>query len=149
MEVQTQARGLQERADAFISENARAEFEKLQGTIKSAIKEANPTLTDLPQYQIHANGMIQQGSFVAFLHFDKPILNRGDNRLMITLGPHPNSMWGFSEPPEPRRLNLYAGCNDAINQIVWLGDLGELTTSQLADVILEGLARYWIENKPA
>jgi len=146
-QAEKDVRELQRRADAFISDNARPEFEKLHSIIKSLIDDVNPTLTDFPKFQLYPNGMIQQGNYVAFIRFDKPSLNESANRLVITFGPHPNAMY-FDEPPEPRRFDLHAGCNDAINEILWQGDFGELRTRQLADVILEGLTQYWIDHTP-
>jgi len=139
-------REAQQRADAFISDHARPEFEKLLARLKSLVEEVNPTLSDLPKYQFWANGMIQQGNHVAMLHFDKPIFNDSTNRLLVSFGPHPQGMYFSTEPPESRRFQLYAGCNDAIDEIRWMGDFGELSTNQLAEVMLEGLTNYYLDH---
>lgn len=90
--------------------------------------------------------MIQQGNYVASLYFEKPISNRSVNRLLVSFGPHPEGMYFLTEPPESRRFQLYAGCNDAIDEILWMGDFGELSTNQLAEVVLEGLTRYFVDH---
>jgi len=145
-DAQEEIRAAQQRADVFISNHARSEFEKLQVALKSLVEEANPTLSDLPKYQTFANGKIQQGNYVAMTHFDKPIADSSENRLIVSFGPHPQGVYFFTEPPASRVMHLYAGCNDSIDAILWMGDLGELSTSQLAETILEGLTRYYLEH---
>lgn len=145
-DAENAVRESQQRANVFISDHARPEFEKFQARLKGLIEEVNPTLSDLPKYQFWANGMIQQGNYVAMLHFAKPILNGLDNRLQISFGPHPQGMYFSTEPPEARRFQLHAGCNDAIDEIRWIGDFGELSTDQLAEVVLEGLTKYYLDH---
>jgi hypothetical protein len=56
----------------------------------------------------------------------------------------------FSEAdrPEAIRYLLQAAANDNLDGIVWVGDLGELTTEQLCEFILENLTEYYLENRP-
>lgn len=136
------------RAEAFISDHAQPEFAKLQARLKSLIEEVNPTLINLPKYQLGANGMIQQGNYVVMLYFDKPISNRSDNRLLVSFGPRPQGASFSIEAPESRHFELHAGYNHAIDEIRWMGDFGELSTNQLAEVILESLTRYCLDYWP-
>jgi hypothetical protein len=120
---------VQVRVNAFIAENARTEFTKLQ---------------EHPGSQ-----MIQQGNCVSGIHFDQPYVNGPNNRLLVSFGTHPNAMY-FSEAdrPEAIRYLLQAAANDNLDGIVWVGDLGELTTEQLCEFILENLTEYYLENRP-
>ncbi len=136
------------RAEAFISGYAQPEFEKLQARLKSLVDETNPALSDLPKYQFSANGMVQQGNYCVMLYFDKPIPDRSFNRLLVSFGPHPQETHFLTEPPESRRFELYAGCNNAIDEIRWMGDFGDLSTNQLAEVMLESLTRYYLDYWP-
>lgn len=142
------ARSLQEQANAFISDNARPEYEKLLASLRSRIEQVNPDIGSLPPFQFAQGGMITQGNCVAFLHFDKPIVNRSENQLLVSFGPHPNNMYFLSEPPPASRYRLSAAATDSLDGIVWLGDLGELTSDQLSDFILENLTSYYLEHKP-
>lgn len=139
---------VQGRLEAFISDHAQPEFEKLQARLQSLVDELNPTLTDLPKYQFSANGMVQQGGYSVILYFDKPIPHRSDNRLLVSFGPHPQGAHLQTEPSESRRFELYAGCNSAIDEIRWMGDFGELSTDQLAELMLESLTRYYLDYWP-
>ena len=141
-----EARG---RSEAFISDHAQTEFEKLQARLRTLIDEINPTLSNLPMYQFSADGMIVQGNYFVMLDFDKPIPNRSDNRLLVSFGPHSQGIHFSTEPPVSRRFELYAGCNDAIDEIRWMGDFGELSTDQLSEVMLESLTRYYLDYWPS
>ena len=141
-------RTFQERVNSFISDHARREYEQLQVQLKALIDQVNPAINNLPPFQFtQGSGMIQQGNCVAFIHFDKPIVNQPHNQLMISFGPHPNNMY-FEEPPAPIRYRLHAAATDSLDGIVWVGDLGELTTARLCDFILENLTDYYLEHKP-
>jgi hypothetical protein len=141
---------VQVRVNAFIAENARTEFTKLQEQLKKRIDEVNPQIGDLPKYEYHPGSqMIQQGNCVSGIHFDQPYVNGPNNRLLVSFGTHPNAMY-FSEAdrPEAIRYLLQAAANDNLDGIVWVGDLGELTTEQLCEFILENLTEYYLENRP-
>jgi hypothetical protein len=143
-----EVRSLQERVNAFISDNARPEYDRLQLQLQKRINEVNPDIGDLPPFQFNpGTRMIQQGNCVAFLNFDKPILNGPQNQLMISFGPHPHNIY-FDEPPPATRYRLHAAATDSVDSIVWVGDLGELTSAQLSDFILEHLTQYYLEHKP-
>ena len=144
----TDVRSYQERGNTFISENVRPEYDKLLAQLQRSIDEINPELGDLPPFRFNPGMVtIQQGNCIASLYFDKPILNQPQNQLLISFGPHPNNMY-FDAPPASIRYRLQGGATDALDTIVWLGDLGEMTTSQLGDFILEQLTNYYLEHKP-
>ena len=138
-----------ERAFALISDNARAEFDRLIVVVAKRAEELNPQIGDLPKYNVSpSQHMVEQGNAAAYLVFDKPILNRPENALLLSFGPHRNAMFIFDrQPPAPVRYRLEAAATDAIDGIVWVGDLGELDTQRLADMVLEILTTYYLEHK--
>ncbi len=76
------------KVNAFISDNAKPEYDQLQVLIKGRIDEVNPNLGDLPQFQFNPGArMIQQGNVVAYMSFDKPIINRPENALILAFRP--------------------------------------------------------------
>jgi hypothetical protein len=141
-------RSFQERVGAFISDNARPEYDKLIAELRKLIDQTNPEIGDLPPFDF-SDGMtmVQQGNCTASLYFDKPIINRPNNQLMVAFGPHPNNQY-FDEPPAPIRYRLHAAAADSLDSIVWAGDLGEMTTKQLSEFVLEQLTNYYLEHKP-
>lgn len=146
---QRESANFQERVNKFISDQSRPEFERLLIIIKARVEQLNPNIGDLPQFQIVENGRtIQQGNAAAYLLFEKPIMNAPQNVLAITFGPLRNAMYFLSAPPDPRRYRLHAAASDSLDQIVWLGDLGELSSEQLAEFIIENLTTYYLEHKP-
>jgi hypothetical protein len=147
-QAETDTRNSQERVNAFISDRSRPEFDHLLSVMKSRVEEVNPNIGNLPKFEVIQNGStIQQGSFAAYVHFDKPILNLPNNALLVSFGAQPNAMYFFeSERPAPDRYRLQAAASNSLDRIVWVGDLGELTSEQLADFILEHLTEYYLEH---
>lgn len=139
----------QQRVNAFISDKARPEYERLLGLLQQRIAEVNPSLGDLPRFTYQAGRQaVEQGNVAAYILFDKPILNAPDNRLLLSFAPHQSAIYyGFTERPEPIRYSLQAAASNSMDRIVWVGDLGELTSEQLTDFILEQLTTYHLENK--
>ena len=91
--------------------------------------------------------VIEQGNAAAYLNFDKPISNAPANSLQIVFGPHRGTIYAFGNPPKPERYRLQAAGSNSLDRIVWVGDLGELTSEQLADFVIEQLTRYYLEHK--
>jgi hypothetical protein len=147
---ETDERNLREKANAFISERSSPEYERLLAIITKRAGEVNPEIGDLPKFRVTQNGAtIEQGNTAAYLHFDKPIINAPDNALLISFGSQRNMIAMFFDeaPPAPDRYRLQAAASDALDGIVWVGDLGELTSEQLADFVLEHLTEYYLEHK--
>lgn len=148
--AEADARSFQDKVNTFISDRSRPEYDRLLTIIKNRINEINPKIGDLPKFQMAQNGStVEQGNVAAYVHFDKPILNLPNNALLISFGSHPNAMYVFDESarPEPVRYRLQAAAHDSFEHIVWTGDLGELTSEQLADFILEYLTEYYLTHK--
>ena len=146
---QRESANFQERVNKFISDESRPEFERLLNIIKTRVQTVNPNIGDLPQFQIVQNGQtIEQGNAAAYLNFDKPILNAPNNALLVSFGSHRNAFYLGTRPPEPRRYRLQAAASDSLDQIVWTGELGELSSEQLADFVIENLTAYYLEHKP-
>jgi hypothetical protein len=89
---QTDAIEFQNRVNAYISENARPEYDKMMGQLKEQVDEVNSSLSDLPAFQFQGQ-MVQQGNCIASLYFEKPIFNAPNNRLTVGIGTHPNAMY--------------------------------------------------------
>lgn len=148
-QAEADTRNFQEKINAFISEQSRPEYERLLVVLKNRTGEVNPKIGDLPKFDVVQNGStILQGNVATYVHFDKPILNLPNNALLISFGSHPNAMYFFeSERPSPVRYRLQAAASNSLDRIVWVGDLGELTSEQLADFILEQLTEYYLEHR--
>jgi hypothetical protein len=148
LEAEKDQRDFQDRVNKFISDNARPEYERLLGLIKSRVEELNPQIGDLPQFRFNPGQQtLEQGNAAAYLFLDKPILNMPNNALLISFAPQRNVMY-FDNPPAPIRYRLQAAASDNLGQISWVGDLGELTSAQLADFVIEHLTTYYLEHKP-
>jgi hypothetical protein len=144
-------KAFQARVNQFISDHARGEFAKLQDQLKSQSEAVNPHLgDDLPKFQWNGGSQfVQQGNFVAGIHFEKPISNSPANRLTISIGPNPFGMYApWFRPPKPIVRRLQAAATNELDGIVWTGDFGEVTTEELVGIILESLTAYYLENKP-
>jgi hypothetical protein len=114
--------------------------------LKERAEEMNSSIGDLPKF-VPGGYLIQQSNMALYFHFDKPIMNRPDNALLFSVGPAPNTMYFFNAAPEPQRYRLQAAASDDVSSIVWVGDLGELTSPQLVDIMLEQLTIYYLEHK--
>ena len=136
----------QEQVNTFISDKARPEYENLVRLLKERAEQMNSQIGDLPKFT-PTGYFIQQGNMALYYHFDKPIMNAPNNALLFSVGPVPNAMYFFGPPPQPVRYQLQAAASDDFTKIVWTGDLGELTSAQLVDVVLEQLTVYYLENK--
>jgi|ERR1700723_214314 len=149
-QAEADTRNFQEKVNTFISERSRPEYENLLNVVGKRIGIVNPNIGDLPKFEVTQNGSaIQQGNVAAYIHFDKPILNLPNNALLISFGSVPNAMYfDESDRPTPDRYRLQAAATNGIDRIVWVGDLGELTSEQLADFILEHLTEYYLAHRP-
>jgi hypothetical protein len=126
-QAELETKKFQERVNAFISDQSRPEYDKLLTIIKKRVEEVNPEIGELPKFQVVQNGeIIEQGNAAAYLNFDKPILNAPNNALLVSFGAHRNAMYVLSSPPAPERYRLQAAGTNALDRIVWVGDLGEL-----------------------
>ncbi len=136
----------QEQVNAFISDHARPEYDNLIRLLKERAEQMNSSLADLPKF-VPGGYLIQQANMALYFHFDKPIMNSPENALVFSIGPAPNTMYFLGPPPEPLRYRLHAAASDDLSGIVWLGDLGEVKSAQLVDIMLEQLTVYYLEHK--
>ena len=147
-QAELETKKFHERVNSFISDHSRPEYDRLLTIIKKRIDEVNPDIGDLPKFQVVQSGeIVEQGNAAAYLNFDKPILNAPNNALLVSFGAHRNAMYMLSSPPAPERYRLQAAATNALDRIMWVGDLGELTSEQLVDFIIEQLTRYYLEHK--
>lgn len=139
----------QERVNKYIADNARGEYENLLRLLKERVDKVNPTLGTLPQFVV-GHQQVQQGNMAAYLTFEKPIMNMPNNALILSFGAASNSaiMLGFfGPPPEPLRFRMQAAAADDFSRIVWTGDLGEIKSEQLVDMVLEQLTTYYLNHQ--
>jgi hypothetical protein len=141
---------LNKKISDYNAENARPEFNRLSQLIEGRIASVNESASDLGKFEFMRNGpYLKLNNSAAFLLFDQPFVNRPDARLMISFGREPGGIYfdAFSSPPDPRRYQLQPAVADSFDHIVWVGDLGELKSEQLAEFIIEHLADYYLANK--
>jgi len=137
----------QQRVNAFISDNARPEYDRMMAALKEKIEKVNAELRDLPHFQLGGQ-MVIQDNCVASWYFEKPILNAPNNRLIVGIGTHPNALY-FDGPPDPEQYQFHAAATDYLDGIVWVGRAGEFTSDALIDFALEHLTSYYLVHKPA
>jgi hypothetical protein len=145
---QADAIEFQNRVNAYISDNARPEYDRMMSRLKERVDEVNSSLSDLPIFQFQGQ-MVQQGNCIASWYFEKPIFNAPNNRLTVGIGTHPHAMYFMTERPDPERFYFHAAAADTLDGIVWVGDLGEFTSEALIDFGLERLTEYYLINKPS
>jgi hypothetical protein len=137
----------QQRVNAFISDNARPEYDRMMATLKEKTETVNAELRDLPHFQLGGQ-MVIQDNCVASWYFEKPIMNAPNNRLLVGIGTHPNAMYFMTPRPDPERYQFQAAANDSLDGIIWVGRAGEFTSDALIDFALERLTSYYLVNKP-
>jgi hypothetical protein len=137
----------QQRVNAFLSDNARPEYERMMTNLKKRVEDVNAGLRDLPHFQL-GGGMVTQDNCIASWYFEKPIMNAPANRLTVGIGTHPNAMYFLTPRPDPERYQFQAAANDSLDGIIWVGRAGEFTSDALIDFALERLTSYYLVNKP-
>lgn len=145
-QAETEHQKFIEKVNTFISDNARTEFDSFVRLLKARAEQMNTEIGDLPKFE-PGGYFIEQGNMALYYHFDKPIMNAPDNRFLLSIGPGPNTMYFFEHPPAPVRYQLQAAASDDLTCVVWTGDLGEVTTAQVVDTMLEQLTMYYLEHK--
>jgi hypothetical protein len=74
-------------------------------------------------------------------------MNLPNNALIISVGAGPNTFYPFGDPPEPVRYRMQAAASDNFERIVRVGDLGEVKSEQVVDLVLEQLTTYYLGNQ--
>src|SRR5882762_3891829 len=87
--------------------------------LKERAEQLNSQIGELPKF-VPGGYFIQQGNMALYFHFDKPIMNRADNALLLSVGPAPNTMYLFGNAPQPVRRKLHAAAADDMSSIVWV-----------------------------
>lgn len=145
--AETQVRLTQKEVVKLLCEKAKPEFERLMVIVEDRINSVNPQLEGLPRFEfLKSQHCVKQGNVAAFLLFHQLYANAPPISLMLTFGREPIGMYmGFS--PEPRRYTMQPGISESNGQIVWTGDLGELSSEMLSDFVLEHLTEYFLHQK--
>lgn len=102
---------LMERVVTFISDNAQGEYDNFIRLLKERAEQMNSSIGDLPKF-VPGGYLVQQSNMALYFHFDKPIMNRPENVLLLSVGPAPNTMYLFGNPPSPVRYRLQAAASD-------------------------------------
>lgn len=148
-EAEAQVQLTEQQITDYICRNARNEYERLLQIISGRVDEVNKSLNQLPSFQFNKNGpYIKQGNSAAFLSFHQDFLNTGPIHFRISFGREPEGFYAdeFSAPPTPERYAIEPTMEGNPDHIVWTGDLGEMSSAQLCDFILEHLTEYYLEH---
>jgi hypothetical protein len=137
----------QRRVNAFISENARPQYDRMMASLEQRVDQVNVGLRDLPHFR-WGGGMITQDNCIASFYFEKPIVNAPNNRLTIAIGTHPDAMYFMTERPDPERYLFHAAASDTLDGVVWVGDGEEFSSDTLIEFALERLTSYYLVNRP-
>lgn len=152
-EAEKQVEKTQDEINQFIIANARSEFDRFVQALEVKVAEVNPALKDLPTFEFTRAGVgphVRQGNSAAYMTFIQPISNAPPIVLRLSFGRAPGMYLDFfSEPPEPERYELQPAMESGPDRIVWTGDLGEVSSDQLTDFILNHLTEYYLEHRPA
>lgn len=149
MKAESQVHLTEQQVNDFICNNARDEYEHLLQIIASRVDEVNKSLDQIPPFQFQRNGpYVKQGNSAAFLSFHQAFLNAGPIHFRLSFGREPGGFYAdeFSEPPSPERYALEPAMEKNPDHIVWSGDLGEMSSEQLCDFILQHLTEYYLEH---
>jgi hypothetical protein len=153
-DAEKQVQRTQEQVNQYILGNAKAEFENLLNVLERRVSEVNPDLRDLPRFEFGRGGPgphMQQGNVAAYLLFYQPMLNTGPIIVRLSFGREPGGVYldiFDSPPPEPERYEIHPAMEISPDRIIWTGDLGEISTEQLAEFVLSHLTEYYLDHKP-
>ena len=148
-EAESQVHLTEQQVNDFIIQNAQQEYQRLLGAVAGRVEEVNKSLDQIPPFQFRRNGpYVRQGNSAAYLAFEQIFLNAGPIHFRLSFGREPEGFYAdvFSEPPVPKRYALEPAMERNPDRIVWSGDLGEMTSEQLCDFILQHLTEYYLEH---
>ncbi len=150
-DAEKQAQLTQEQINQFILSNAKPEFDRLLDRLEGRIVQVNKSLQDMPEFQFRRNGpYVRQGNSAVYLNFDQLYTNAGPIHFVLSFGREPEGVYAdfFSEPPAPERYYLQPAMEHNPDRIVWMGDLGEMSSDHLCNFVLEHLTEYYLEHSP-
>jgi hypothetical protein len=140
----------QAEAQKFLYENARPQYEHVLKILQDRIQTVNPQIQAVPQY-VYSTGQhcVVQGNVAAYLLYSQLILNAGPINLRISFGAQPRAFYiDRSSAPRPEHYTLEPAVEKEVAfKIVWMGDLGKLTSEQLAEFVLQHLTEYFLDHQ--
>lgn len=148
-DAENQAKLTQEQINQFIISNAKPEFHRLLSALEQKISNINSSLQGVPEFQFRSNGpYVRQGNSAAYLNFEQMFANADPIHFVLSFGREPEGVYAdfFSTPPAPERYYLQPAMEHNPDRIVWMGDLGEMSSEQLCDFLLEHLTEYYFEH---
>lgn len=152
-EAEKQVQRTQEQIGQYIVANAKPEFDRFLQALEAKISEINPALKDLPSFEFMKGGIsphVKQGNSAAYLSFMQPVMNAPPILLRLSFARAPGMYLDiFSGPPEPERYQLQPAMEVEPDRIVWSGDLGDLSSDELVDFVLNQLTQYFLDHRPS
>jgi hypothetical protein len=142
---------LQTRGEAFISMNARSEYEHLVRLLKKRAEQIRSEIGDLREIVI-TGSYIQIGHVALYYRFDQPNPNQPNNELVLSIGLAPYKSFMVENPPQPVTHKLTAGAAPDFSRIVWVGigagggRLGQLDSAMLAEFAADLLVEYYCKH---
>ena len=136
-----------QRANRFIFDHAREEYDYLIARLQKRVEERNATPGNLPQFILHGS-TVQLGDTALYLELDQLPTDPDAHLLTIKLGlaPFKKSLFGTGPPPQRKRLRATASAD--LSSVLWVNDLGELTSDLVVEFALDLLTGYYGRHMP-
>jgi len=117
-QAKTDQQSFRERANTFISDHAREEYDNLIRFLNERVEERNANVGNLPKFVIRGSS-VQLGHMALCLEFDQLIMNPADYVLVLKVGLAPFKKPLFGREPTPERYKLRATTSDDLRSILW------------------------------
>ncbi len=143
----TDQQSLRQRVNKFISENVRAEYDNLMSCLKERVEERNANTGTLPKFVLRGSS-VELGHTVLQLEFDQNFIDPDVYVLNLKVGWAPFRKPLFGTEPTPQGRRLRATASDDLSSILWVGDLGKLTSAELVEFALDLLTAYYSRHMP-
>ena len=142
----------QQRGEAFITANARSEYEHLKDLLKGRAEQIRSETGNVPEIVV-TGSYIQMGHVALHHYFDHLVPTQPNNQLDLAIGLAPHKSFMVDNPPQPVTYKLTAGAASDCSRIVWVvvagagvGRLAEFDSATLADFALDRLTEYYINH---
>jgi hypothetical protein len=140
---------LQTRGEAFISMNARSEYEHLVCLLNERAEQIRSELGNLPEIVV-TGSYIQIGHVALHHYFEQLIPTEPNNQLILSVALAPYKSFMVENPPQAVTHKLTAGAAPDCSRIVWVGigagvgSLGEFDSTALAEFGVHMLVEYYL-----
>ena len=136
-----------QRANRFIFDHAREEYDYLISRLKERIEEKNANPGNLPQFVLHGS-TVELGHTALYLEPDQLPTEPEVYLLTLKLGlaPFKKPLFGTGPPPQRKRLRATASAD--LSSVLWVNDLGEFTSDLVVEFALDLLTSYYCRHMP-